>query len=90
MLPAEGTPEIVREHMEAGRETVRQRVEELLVWGVEERGGPHGLDIELTSHALVAVGERLARLVLTDPEAYSPERVGDFIQTVVASLERPV
>jgi AcrR family transcriptional regulator len=88
VLPPEGTPAIVRAHMEAGRETVRQRLEELLTWGVEERGGPHELDIELTSHALIAVGERLARLVLTNPEDYSPDRVGDFIQTVIASLER--
>jgi AcrR family transcriptional regulator len=88
VLPVEGTPAIVRDHMEAGRETVRRRLEELLVWGVEKRGGPHDLDIELTSHALIAVGERLARLVLINPDEYSPERVGEFVQTVIASLER--
>jgi AcrR family transcriptional regulator len=87
--PAEGTPEIVRDHVEAGRESYRRRLAELLVWGVNERGGPPGVDIELAAHSMIAVGERYAWLVLNDPETYTPELVGEFVQTFLAALERP-
>ena len=45
LMPAEGTPAAVRDHVDAGRETIRKQLEELVVWGVERRGGPRGLDI---------------------------------------------
>ncbi len=89
VMPAEGTPEVVRDHVEAGRESIRERLEELLAWGIEARGGPKGIDIELAAHSLIAVGERLARLVLTRPEDYTPERVGEFIRAFLGALEQP-
>jgi AcrR family transcriptional regulator len=87
--PAEGTPELVRDHVEAGRETIRQQLQGLLAWGVKERGGPPGIDLELAAHSMIAVGERYAWLVLTDPEKYTPERVGEFVRVFLAALERP-
>jgi AcrR family transcriptional regulator len=87
--PAERTPDMVRDHVETGRETIRRQLQELLAWGVKERGGPPGIDLELAAHSMVAVGERYAWLVLTDPEKYTPERVGEFVQTFLAALERP-
>lgn len=87
LMPAEGTPEVVREHVEAGRGQVRERVEELLAWGIEARGGPRGLDVELAAHGLVAVGEHLGRLVLTRPEEFTPKRAGAFVRTLLDALE---
>ena len=89
VLPADGTPEVVRQHVDAGRADVRARLEELLRWGLEARGGPKGVDTELAAQALEAFGEHLARLVITDPKAYTPKRVGDFVAGMLSVIERP-
>jgi hypothetical protein len=89
LIPAEGTPVLVREHVDAGRRMVAGRLEELLEWGVQARGGPAGLDTELAAQALIAVGEQLGRLVLTEPEAFTVDRIGDFLRTLLGALERP-
>ena len=88
LLPAEGTPEVVREHVERGRRDARRRLEDLIAWGIESRGGPHGLDVELAAQGLVAVAEHLARLVLSQPRRYTPERVGRFVAGMLGALER--
>ena len=87
LMPAESTPEVVREHVEAGREQIRARVAELVTWGVEVRGGPQGLDVELAAQSLVAVGEHLGRLVLTRPKEFTPERAGAFAEALLAALD---
>jgi AcrR family transcriptional regulator len=89
ILPTAGTPDVVRQHVEAGRADVRSRLEGLLKWGIETRGGPKGVDTELAAQALEALGEHLARLVITDPERYPPSRVGDFVAGMVSVIERP-
>jgi AcrR family transcriptional regulator len=81
VLPAEGTPDVVREHVEAGRASVRARLEELLALEIEARGGPKELDIELAAQSLVALGEHHARLVLTDPRRYTPVRIAEFVRS---------
>ena len=86
LMPAEGTPAVVREHVDAGREAIRGQLAELLAWGVEARGGPHGLDLELSAQSLVALGEHLARLTLTRPQEYTPERAGKFVRTLLGAL----
>ena len=89
LTPAEGTPAVVRDQVEENRQRIAARLEELLAWGVAARGGPAGLDVELGAQGLIAVGEHLARLVLTDPQRYSPERAGEFMRTLLGALERP-
>jgi AcrR family transcriptional regulator len=86
LMPAEGTPAVVREQVEANRKRIAGRLEELLDWGLKARGGPGGLDLELAAIGLVAVAEQMARLVLTDPKRYTPERVGDFTRTLLGAL----
>lgn len=87
LMPADGTPELVREHVEAGRRVVAGQLEALVSWGVERRGGPAGLDTELAAQLLIGVGEQAARLVLTDPDRYGPERIGDLVRTLVGALQ---
>ena len=89
LMPAEGTPAVVRDEVEANRKRIAARLEELLAWGVAARGAPAGLDLELAAQGLIAVAEHMARLVLTDPKRYTPERVGDFVRSLLGSLERP-
>lgn len=89
VLPAESTPEVVREHVEAGRDQVRERIQQLLEWGIEERGGPAEVDVELAAQGLVALGEHLVRLVLTDPDRFTIDRIVSFMGGLLASIERP-
>jgi AcrR family transcriptional regulator len=89
VLPAESTPEVVREHVESGRDDVRERLRQLIVWGIETRGGPADVDVELASQALVALGEHLVRLVLTDPKRFTIDRIADFMGGLLGALERP-
>ena len=89
VLPAESTPEVVREHVESGRDDVRERLRQLIVWGIETRGGPANVDVELAAQALVALGEHLVRLVLTDPKRFTIDRIADFMGGLLGALERP-
>jgi AcrR family transcriptional regulator len=89
LMPAEGTPAVVREEVETNRSRIAARLEELLDWGLAARGAPTGLDLELAAQGLIAVAEQMARLVLTDPKRYTPERVAEFVRAVLGAVERP-
>jgi AcrR family transcriptional regulator len=88
LLPVEGTPEVVRRHTERGRREVVARIQQLLTWGLERRGGPTDIDFELAAHAMLAVGEHAGRLVLTDPENFTPERFSRFAAKLLAFVPR--
>jgi AcrR family transcriptional regulator len=89
LMPAEGTPAVVRDQVDANRRRITGQLEELLTWGIDARGGPKGLDVELGAQGLIAVAEHFARLVLTDPKRYTPERAGELVRTLLGSLARP-
>jgi AcrR family transcriptional regulator len=82
LLPAEGTSDVVREHVERGRAEALARLEQLVAGVAQARG--EEVDIELTAHAILALGEHGARLVLTAPERFTPERVAGFVAELVA------
>jgi AcrR family transcriptional regulator len=88
LLPTEGTPDEVREHVDQGRAQITRQLEALVAWGLERRGGPADLDVGLAAQGLQAVGEHAARLVLTDPAHYSPERIGAEARKLLSALER--
>ena len=78
LLPLEGTPPIVGQHVQVGRARVLQRIERLIGWAVECSQLPHDLDVELTARAIRDFCEQAGRMVLTDPARYSPERYGRY------------
>jgi AcrR family transcriptional regulator len=88
LLPPEGAPRVLRERVERGRAAALAQIERLVAWGVERRRGLHGLDEELFARLLQTVGEDAARLVLTDPERFPPERLARFAAELLARLER--
>ena len=89
LLPLEGTPPIVRQHVEAGRARVLARIERLVQWAIERSELPDDLDAELTARAIRDWSEQAGRMVLTDPERYPPERyerfAHDFLDLLAAS-----
>jgi AcrR family transcriptional regulator len=88
LLATEGTPDVVRQHVDEGRAGIVRQLEALVAWGLERRGGPPDLDVALAAQGLMAVGEHGARLVLTDPDHYSPERIGAEARKLLAALAR--
>jgi AcrR family transcriptional regulator len=80
LLPLEGTPPIVRQHVEAGRSRVLARIERLVRWSIEHSQLPADLDVELTARAIRDWSEQAGRMVLTDPQRYPPERYERFVR----------
>jgi AcrR family transcriptional regulator len=74
LMPPDGTAPTIRARVEKEREAVRQRIMKLLAWSLPE-ARRRGLDIDLLSHAIHAVAQRLARQLILEPDEYTPERV---------------
>jgi AcrR family transcriptional regulator len=69
LVTPDGAPPLLRERIAAGRAAVVAQLAE----AVGPRAGSP--DPELTAHALSAVADEAARLMLTDPDAFPPERL---------------
>jgi AcrR family transcriptional regulator len=83
LLPLEGTPAVVRDHVESNRAQMLARIEGVVRWAAEQPGAGADLDPELIARAIRTLGEEAGRLVLTDPDQYSPERYERFVATVM-------
>jgi len=83
LLPIDGTPAIIRQQVERQRARMQERITALVAWANGLRDFPPGLDVELTGQAIRQLAEEAGRMVLTDPERYSPERYGQFVRAVV-------
>ena len=83
LLPPEGTPAIVRDHVERNRALTQQRIEALVRWAIDRSGIPHDLDVELGARAIRSLSEEAGRMVLTDQETYSPARYERFVLAIM-------
>ncbi|MEA2293914.1 MAG: hypothetical protein QOE86_1553 [Solirubrobacteraceae bacterium] len=86
LLPIEGTPRLVRREVERKRAKLLEQLRVLVRWGLEHRGGMRELDEDLLTRAILSVGEEAGRLLLTDPERYSVERLTGFAQSLLAAV----
>ena len=78
LLPPEGTPAIVREHVERNRALMLERIEALLI----QAGVRSLLDVELCARTIRGFSEEAGRMVLIDPENYPTERYERFALAV--------
>lgn len=91
LLAPSGQPEMVRRRYGSTRDEVVDRVA-YMVRRVAARGVlPAEVDAHVIARMIVAVGEDLGRMVLSDPDRWPPERVAAAIGDVVAlmPLEQP-
>ncbi len=88
LLPPEGTPAAVSAHVERNRAAILRQIEALVAWGLERRGGPAELDVELVARTIQVGAEDAGRLVLNDPERFPPERLARFATTLLAAVAR--
>ena len=84
LVTPDGAPTLLRERIAAGRAAVVAQ----LAQAVGPRAGSP--DPELTGHALSAVADEAARLMLGDPERYSPERLIAHARWLLFSAPRQI
>jgi AcrR family transcriptional regulator len=87
LLPPEGVPAVFHERTNRTRRNVLRQLERLVAWGIERRGGPT-LDSELFARLLMEMAEDSARLILTQPEKFSIERIVTFARTLMSAVNR--
>jgi AcrR family transcriptional regulator len=82
LVTPDGAPALLRERIAAGRAAVVAQLAE----AVGPRAGSP--DPELTAHALSAVADEAARLLLDDPERFPPERLIAHARWILFSVPR--
>ena len=86
LMPAEGTPDVLRERFVRERAAVTSRLAAAV--GPTFALGPSGAspDPELTARVMQALAEELARLSLEDPERYPVERLVEYADWALAAF----
>ncbi len=72
LMPPEGAPETLRRSIEKGRRSVLAQLAHAVRPALQAENAN---DAELTASVLSAISDDYARLVLTDPRRYPPERL---------------
>jgi AcrR family transcriptional regulator len=85
LMPPEGAPDVLREHITRGRARVVAELAEALRPGFGS--GRESPDPELTALMLSAFSDEAVRLVLTDPERYPAERILAHARWILGELE---
>lgn len=74
---------MIREQVETNRARTTARIATLVRWAFDQPEFPHDVDIELSAHAIRHLSEEAGRMVLTNPERFTPERYDHFVRAVV-------
>jgi AcrR family transcriptional regulator len=73
LMPQEGAPDVLRERIASGRAAVIGLLAQMLEQGFGRLG--RSPDPELTARAFSALADEGARLILTQPESFDPDRI---------------
>ena len=84
LMPTEGAPAVLRETIAGGRDAVVAALAEVVRPGIGP--GSASPDPALTARMLSATADEAARLLLTDPEEYSIDRLVAHAGWVLSSL----
>lgn len=87
LLPIDGAPDSVRDAVRDGRDRVLREIQAVIEERLEGEGAD-GLDAELIAHLVRGNAELLARLLLEQPETFTPERLADATAAIARSLRR--
>jgi AcrR family transcriptional regulator len=74
LMPAEGAPELLRQGLARGRTVVLAQLAQAVRPIMRASESP---DAELTARVLSAISDEYARLILTDPDRFTPDRLVD-------------
>ncbi|MGI9021000.1 MAG: TetR/AcrR family transcriptional regulator [Solirubrobacterales bacterium] len=87
LMPADGMPSVVRDEVNRHREGLVDQIQPMIAWGME-RLGIGSLDSELAAAGILGAAENAARLSLTDPKRFPPQRIAEFAADVVTTIRR--
>ncbi len=79
LIPPESTPAMVREHVQRGRDVVLGHARALTSAILVDHAA---IDVELTARSFVALAEEAAKLLLADPDQFTPQRLADFAASI--------
>jgi AcrR family transcriptional regulator len=85
LMPPEGAPDVLREHIARGRAAVVGQLAEAIRPGFGP--GRESPDPELTALMLSTFADEAARLVLTDPARYPEERILAHARWILGELD---
>ena len=88
LMPVEGTPRALRDRVERTRSQLLEQVEMLITWGIDRRGGPRDVEVELLARSMLALSEEAGRLVLMRPDEFTPERIATFAKSLIGKIAR--
>lgn len=77
----------VRALGKAGRKIALEQLGILLAPALARSAPARSVDVELVAHAVLAVGEHCARLMLDDPTEYPPQRLLAFAEVSLKTLK---
>jgi AcrR family transcriptional regulator len=83
LMPPRGSSSELRERIRRSRRLLAERITALLEWGIARRGGPAGIDKALAARLIVATGEDAARLMLSHPRRFTPQRLVSPVRTLL-------
>ncbi len=86
LVPAEGTPEILRERAEEIRDAVTQQLAVVVPFALSKNADSPSPDPELTALTLQAVSEEGARLILERTSEFSIERIMSHAEWMLGLL----
>ena len=84
LLPPDGTPPALRRRVGKRRKELLHQIEPLITWAGRSWPALGALDPELTARLMLGLVEEAARLTLERPRHFTPERVRDFIASLLA------
>ncbi len=84
LLPPDGTPPALRRRVAKRRRELLRQIEPLITWAGRSWPALRALDPELTARLMLGLVEEAARLTLERPRHFTPERVRDFMQSLLA------
>lgn len=86
VMPMSDMPAEFQAARERARDVALARTESLLRAFLDARGAPAAVDPEIAAHALVALAEMAARLVLADPDRYEPARFSGVLRAAIGAI----
>lgn len=73
---------------EQARDVTLSRAEEMARWLLDLIDAPEGLDADIVAHTVVTLFEMAARLVLTDPGRFRPDRFVTAVRAAIGLTQR--
>jgi len=88
VMPMPDMPAEFHAARERGRAVVTDRAVHIAHWVLGSLGAPAELDPEIAAHTVIALFEMAARLVLTNPEHFHPDRFSTAIRAATGLAAR--